>query len=48
MGPFNDIAVEMTGHVALIEIRRPPNNFFDIVLIKEIATALESDRKSVV
>ena len=42
MGPFNDIAVEMTGHVALIEIRRPPNNFFDIVLIKEIATALES------
>ena len=41
MGPFNDIAVEMTGHVALIEIRRPPNNFFDIALIKEIATALE-------
>jgi len=42
MGPFNDIAVEMTGHVALIEIRRPPNNFFDIALIKEIATALEA------
>lgn len=42
MGPFNDIAVEMTGHVALIEIRRPPNNFFDIALIQEIATALEA------
>jgi enoyl-CoA hydratase/carnithine racemase len=42
MGPFNDIAVEMTGHVALIEIRRPPNNFFDIALIQEIASALEA------
>jgi enoyl-CoA hydratase/carnithine racemase len=42
MGPFKDIAVETTGHVALIEIRRPPNNFFDIALIKEIAGALET------
>ena len=42
MGPFKDIAVEKTGHVALIEIRRPPNNFFDIALIQEIAAALEA------
>jgi enoyl-CoA hydratase/carnithine racemase len=42
MGPFNDIAVEKTGHVALVEIRRPPNNFFDIPLIKEIAAAFEA------
>lgn len=42
MGPFNDIAVETTGHVALVEIRKPPNNFFDIALIGEIATALEA------
>ncbi len=42
MGSFKDIAVEKTGHVALIEIRRPPNNFFDIALIQEIATALEA------
>jgi len=42
MGPFTDIAVEITGHVALIEIRRPPNNFFDIALIQEIAGALEA------
>jgi enoyl-CoA hydratase/carnithine racemase len=42
MGPFKDIAVERTGHVALIEIRRPPNNFFDIALIHEIAAALEA------
>jgi enoyl-CoA hydratase/carnithine racemase len=42
MGPFKDIGVEKSGHVALIEIRRPPNNFFDIPLIKEIATAFEA------
>ncbi len=42
MGPFKDIAVDKTGHVALIEIRRPPNNFFDIALIQEIAGALEA------
>jgi enoyl-CoA hydratase/carnithine racemase len=41
VGPFKDIGVEKTGHVALIEIRRPPNNFFDIALIQEIAAALE-------
>ncbi|MEP7030811.1 MAG: enoyl-CoA hydratase/isomerase family protein [Pseudolabrys sp.] len=42
MGPFKDIGVEMIGHVALIEIRRPPNNFFDIALIQEIAGVLEA------
>jgi enoyl-CoA hydratase/carnithine racemase len=42
MGPFKDIGVEITGHAALIEIRRPPNNFFDIALIQEIAGALEA------
>jgi enoyl-CoA hydratase/carnithine racemase len=42
MGPFKDIAVEKSGHVALIEIRRPPHNFFDIPLIQEIASALEA------
>jgi enoyl-CoA hydratase/carnithine racemase len=42
MGPFKDIAVETSGFVALIEIRRPPNNFFDIALIREIAAALEA------
>ena len=42
MGPFKDIAVEQNGHVTLIEIRRPPHNFFDIPLIQEIASALEA------
>jgi enoyl-CoA hydratase/carnithine racemase len=42
MGPFKDIAVEQTGHVAMVEIRRPPNNFFDIALIQGIAGAFEA------
>jgi enoyl-CoA hydratase/carnithine racemase len=42
MGPFKDIGVERSGFVTLIEIRRPPNNFFDIALIREIAGALEA------
>jgi enoyl-CoA hydratase/carnithine racemase len=42
MTAFKDIGVERSGHVALIEIRRPPNNFFDAALIGEIATAFET------
>jgi enoyl-CoA hydratase/carnithine racemase len=42
MDPYKDIAVEKSAFVALIEIRRPPNNFFDIPLIREIAGALEA------
>jgi enoyl-CoA hydratase/carnithine racemase len=39
---MSDIGVEKSGHVALVEIRRPPHNFFDIPLINEIAEAFES------
>ena len=42
MGPFTDITVERSGNIATIEIRRPPHNFFDMSLIKQIATALEA------
>src|SRR6516165_11229060 len=42
MGPFKDIGVEQSGFVTLVEIRRPPNNFFDIALIRELAGALEA------
>jgi 2-(1,2-epoxy-1,2-dihydrophenyl)acetyl-CoA isomerase len=37
----SDVAVEIAGHVAVIEIRRPPNNFFDVGLIGDIADALD-------
>jgi enoyl-CoA hydratase/carnithine racemase len=42
MAPFKDIGVETYGHVTLIEIRRPPHNFFDVAHIQEIAGALEA------
>ncbi len=38
---FTDIGVDQVGHVGIIEIRRPPLNFFDISLINQIADALE-------
>ena len=41
MTTFTDIGIETIGHVAVIEIRRPPHNFFDPSLIVQIATALE-------
>ncbi|MGA7803390.1 enoyl-CoA hydratase/isomerase family protein [Bradyrhizobium sp.] len=41
MSNFTDIGVETHGHVGLIEIRKPPLNFFDVALINQIADALE-------
>ena len=37
-----DIDVSHSGHVATIEIRRPPLNYFDLGLISDIADALET------
>ena len=39
---FGDISVALQGHVAVLEICRPPHNFFDIPLISDIAVALET------
>jgi enoyl-CoA hydratase/carnithine racemase len=36
-----DVTVEFAGHVAVVEIHRPPNNYFDTALIKGIADAYE-------
>src|ERR1700686_3259189 len=41
MSNYTDIGVEKHGHVGLIEIRKPPLNFFDVSLINQIADALE-------
>ena len=40
MSKYSEIGVETHGHVGLIEIRRPPLNFFDVTLINQIADAL--------
>ena len=47
MTKFTDIGVEKHGHVGLIEIQRPPLNFFDISLINQIADALEEFDKDI-
>lgn len=42
-----DLGVETHGHVTLIEIRRPPLNFFDLALIRQIADALDTLDKNI-
>ena len=36
-----DISVSTSGHVGTVEINRPPNNFLDMELIGELASAFE-------
>ena len=38
---YKDITLEHRHHVALVTLRRPPHNFFDNALIREIARAFE-------
>jgi enoyl-CoA hydratase/carnithine racemase len=40
-GTYEHIAVDATGHIATIEVRRGPNNFIDTDMVGEIADALE-------
>src|ERR1700744_288480 len=47
MSTYTDIGVEKHGHVGLIEIRKPPLNFFDVSLINQIADALEEFDKDI-
>jgi enoyl-CoA hydratase/carnithine racemase len=42
MTSYADIGVETAGQLGTIEIRRPPNNFFDRDLIQQIADAAEA------
>lgn len=39
MSEYADIAVSIEGHVATVEIQRPPHNFFDFSLIGQLADA---------
>ncbi|WP_309045697.1 enoyl-CoA hydratase/isomerase family protein [Marinobacter sediminicola] len=41
MTTYNDIDVEWHGHVAVVEIQRPPLNFFDNSLIQQIADCFD-------
>src|ERR1700749_2250875 len=47
MGKKTKNGVQTHGHVGLIEIQKPPLNFFDVSLINQIADALEEFDKDV-
>ena len=38
---YADISVTQSGHVATVEIQRPPHNFFDHSLIEQVADAFD-------
>ena len=38
---FREIGVSRDGHVATVEMHRPPHNFFDSALVAEIGEAFE-------
>ncbi len=40
-GKFTDLGVSTEGHVGIVEIQRPPHNYFDNSLINQIADAYE-------
>ena len=49
---MSNIAVTTEDFVSLIEMRRPPHNFFDVAMLRDIADALDAlearqDRESV-
>jgi enoyl-CoA hydratase/carnithine racemase len=37
-----EVGVSIDGHIATVEIRRPPNNFLDVDLIADLASVLEA------
>jgi 2-(1,2-epoxy-1,2-dihydrophenyl)acetyl-CoA isomerase len=41
-GDLDGVAATVAGRVAVIELRRPPNNFFDVAMIRRIAGLYES------
>ncbi len=39
---YGDVSVELKDYVAQVEIHRPPHNFFDVQLIRDLAEALSA------
>ncbi|HUF85799.1 MAG TPA: enoyl-CoA hydratase/isomerase family protein [Thermohalobaculum sp.] len=37
-----DLAIDLSDHVATVEIRRPPHNFFDFALVQQLADSFET------
>ena len=41
MQQFGDVQLTADGHVTVVEMQRPPHNFFDAALVGALADALE-------
>jgi enoyl-CoA hydratase/carnithine racemase len=41
MHEYEDVGVEVVGHVAVVEMRRPPHNFFDLPLMNALGQIFE-------
>lgn len=39
---YGDVSVGMKGNVATVEIHRPPHNYFDVALIKDLVSAFDA------
>jgi enoyl-CoA hydratase/carnithine racemase len=39
---YGDVSVTLDGHIASVEFHRPPHNFFDDQLIRDLANAFEA------
>jgi len=39
---YGDLSIAMEGHVAQVEMHRPPHNFFDVQLIKDLVNAFST------
>jgi enoyl-CoA hydratase/carnithine racemase len=39
---YGDVSVAMKGNVATVEIHRPPHNYFDVALIKDLVSAFDT------
>src|SRR5579872_2470906 len=39
---YGDVSVGMNGNVAQVEIHRPPHNYFDVALIKDLVSAFDT------
>jgi enoyl-CoA hydratase/carnithine racemase len=47
LGTYENIVVTLDGHVACVELNRPPHNFLDHLLVRDLADAFELLDKTV-
>lgn len=46
MEPFGDVSLELANFIGIVELHRPPHNFFDAALIESLADAYEAAERA--